>query len=232
MNETPAFDEGATTTRSVVENSAAGTNVGTAVSATDIDGDTLTYSLSGTDAANFDLDTSTGRIKTKAALDYEAKNTYSVTVEVTDGETNSGQPDTTTDDTIAVTINITDADEPPTAPDAPDVTGNSTDLKTKLDVAWTPPDMTGKPPITDYDVRYRQTSTSSATTTAAWKLHAMGTTTATSTTLTGLEGGRGYEVQVQAKNHEGASPWSDSGKAKTEDKNINPEAKIPPRRAP
>ncbi len=220
VNETPAFDEGATTTRSVQENSAAGTNVGTAVSATDIDGDTLTYSLSGTDAASFDLDTSTGRIKTKAALDYEAKATYSVTVEVTDGETNSGQPDTSTDDTIAVTINITDADEPPTAPDAPDVTGNDTDLKTKLDVVWTPPDMTGKPPVTDYDVRYKQTGT---TTWSLWQPNA--TSTATSTTLTNLEGGRGYDVQVRAGNHEGESPWSDSGKAKTEDKNIDSEFK-------
>ena len=223
VNETPAFDEGDATTRSVEENTAAGENIGNPVKATDIDGDTLTYSLSGTDAASFDLDTSTGRIKTKAALDYEARNTYSVTVEVTDGETNSGQPDTSTDDTIAVTINITDANEPPTAPDAPDVTGNSTDLKTKMDVSWTPPDMTGKPPITDYDVRYRLST--SSTSTAPWTPHAMGTTTATSTTLTNLEGGRGYEVQVQAKNHEGASPWSASGKAKTEDKNIDSDFK-------
>ena len=62
----------------MAENTAANTNIGTAVSATDPDGDTLTYSLSGTDAASFDLDTSTGQIKTKVALDYEAKNSYSV----------------------------------------------------------------------------------------------------------------------------------------------------------
>ena len=224
VNEAPAFD-GSTTTRSVAENSAAGTNVGTPVSASDKDGDTLTYSLIGTDASDFTLDTSTGQIKVKSTLDYEAKRSYSVKVNVTDGENESGQPDTNTDATIEVTINITDAPEPPTAPAAPAVTGNSTDLKTKLDVSWTPPDMTGKPPITDYDVRYRQTSTSSATTTTVWTPHAMGTTTATSTTLTGLEGGRGYEVQVQAKNHEGASPWSASGKAKTEGKNIDSEFK-------
>ena len=217
VNETPTFkDGGSTTTRSVTENSAAGTHVGTAVSASDVDGDTLTYSLSGTNASDFTIVSSSGQIKVKSALDYEAKNTYSVMVEVTDGETDSGQPDTSTDTTITVTINITDADEPPSKPDAPTVTGNSTDLKTRLDVTWTPPDMTGKPPITDYDVRYKQTGT---TTWSLWQPNA--TSTATSTTLTNLEGGRGYDVQVRAGNHEGEGPWSDSGKVKTEDKNID-----------
>ena len=51
--------------------------------------------------------------------------------------------------------------------------------------------------------------------------------TGTSTTLTGLEGGRGYDVQVKAKNHEGESPWSISSSAKTQDKNVNSEFKLP-----
>ena len=34
-------------------------------------GDTLTYSLSGTDAASFDIDASTGQLITKAPLDFE-----------------------------------------------------------------------------------------------------------------------------------------------------------------
>ena len=50
----------------MAENSAAGTNVGTAVPATDPDeGDTITYSLSGTDAASFEIGGSTGQIATK-----------------------------------------------------------------------------------------------------------------------------------------------------------------------
>ena len=104
VNEAPTFTEGDATTRSVAENTAAGTNIGTAVSATDPDGDTLTYSLSGTDAASFSIATSTGQIKTKAALDYESKTSYSVTVGVSDGSLS---------DTIAVTINVTDVNEPP-----------------------------------------------------------------------------------------------------------------------
>ena len=218
VNEAPTFTEGATTTRGVAENVVANTDIGASVTATDPDGDTLSYSLSGTDSASFSLDTSTGQIKTKAALDYEAKNSYSVTVGVSDGSLS---------DTIAVTVVVTDVNEPPAKPDAPTPTQNDDDPKTKLDVSWTAPDMTGKPAITDYDLRYRQTSTSSATTTAAWTLHSMGTTTATSTTLSGLEGGRGYEAQVLARNHEGDSPWSDSGKAKTEDKNIDSETTVP-----
>ena len=34
-------------------------------------GDTLTYSLSGTDAASFDIDASTGQLITKASLNFE-----------------------------------------------------------------------------------------------------------------------------------------------------------------
>ena len=34
-------------------------------------GDTLTYSLGGTDAASFDIDPSTGQLITKAPLDFE-----------------------------------------------------------------------------------------------------------------------------------------------------------------
>ena len=62
----PTFDDGTSTTRTVPENSAVGTNVGTVVAATDTDtSDSLTYSLTGTDSASFDFDTTDGQIKTK-----------------------------------------------------------------------------------------------------------------------------------------------------------------------
>ena len=44
-NNAPVFAEGDSTARAVAENVAAGTSIGSAVSATDADGDTLTYSL-------------------------------------------------------------------------------------------------------------------------------------------------------------------------------------------
>ena len=101
-NRAPVFTEGSTATRSVAENMPPGRHIGTAVAATDVDGNTLAYTLGGTDAASFDIDSTTGQLKTKAALDYETKRAYTVTVTASDG---------TLTDTITVTINVTDVDE-------------------------------------------------------------------------------------------------------------------------
>ena len=102
------------TTRSVAENTEAGQPVGDPVAATDEESDTLTYSLSGTDAASFDFETGTGQIKVKDALDYEGGTTnYSVTVSVHDGKDVNGNADTTEDANIDVTIEVTDVNEPP-----------------------------------------------------------------------------------------------------------------------
>ena len=102
-------------TRSVPENTTAGQPIGAPVAAVDPDNeDTLTYSLGGTDAASFDIDTSNGQLKTKDALDFDAGQTaYSVDVSVTDSKDDYDTADTLVDATIAVTINITDVNEPP-----------------------------------------------------------------------------------------------------------------------
>ncbi len=107
-NDAPTFDDGDSTTRSVPENSGANVNVGAAVTATDQDNDTLTYTLGGTDAGSFDVDDGTGQLTTKSGVSYdlEAKASYSVTVTATD-------PDNAAD-TIAVTVNLTDANDAPT----------------------------------------------------------------------------------------------------------------------
>ena len=97
------FTDGTSTTRSIAENTPAGQHIGNAVTATDADRHTLTYTLGGTDAAAFEIDATTGQLKTKAALDYETKRSYAVTVSVADG--NGGT------DTITVTINVTDVNE-------------------------------------------------------------------------------------------------------------------------
>lgn len=96
-NTAPMFADN-TTTRTIAENTAAGTNIGAPVTAMDPDGDTLTYSLRGTDAASFDIEMSTGQLMTKAALDYETKTSYMVTVTATDPDDES--------DSINVTIDI------------------------------------------------------------------------------------------------------------------------------
>ena len=90
-NRAPEFTEGDSTTRSVAENTAADTNIGTAITATDADNDTLTYTLSGTDAADFAIVSTTGQLKTSAALDFETDSSYAVTVTVFVSDSNGGQ---------------------------------------------------------------------------------------------------------------------------------------------
>ena len=109
-NSAPTFDDGDSTKRLIAENTASGTNIGLPVSATDGDsGDTLEYTLDGTDAGAFSIVSTTGQLQTSAALDYENKKSYEVTVSVSDGNEGS--------DTITVTITVDDVDEnPPTDP--------------------------------------------------------------------------------------------------------------------
>ena len=103
VNEAPNFTDGSSTTRSVAENTASGQNIGTAVAATDVDVDTtLTYTLGGTDATAFSINSSNGQLQTKAALDFETKTSYSVRITVSDGELTAS---------IDVRIDVTDVDE-------------------------------------------------------------------------------------------------------------------------
>ena len=208
-NNAPVFADTALT-RSVAENTAANTNIGAVIpAATDADtGDTLTYSMEGGDAASFAFTASTRRIKTKTgvALDHESKSSYSVTIKVEDG--NGGS------DTVAVTISVTDVDEPPTAPGAPTVAAVSGST-TSLDVTWTAPTNTGKPAIDSYDIRYRQGTSGNFT-------NGPQGATGTSGTITGLTADTLYQVQVRATNDEGDSGWSASGSATTNAANNPP----------
>ena len=129
-------------TREVAENTPAGTNLGAPVVATDR-GDVLTYSLvDGTGEESFDIDRSTGRLITKADLDFETGPTYIVTVTATDP---FGSPATS-----VVTITVTDVNEDPilTAEAASiDVAENGT----ALDDADTDDVMEGDFTVTDED---------------------------------------------------------------------------------
>ena len=91
-------------TRAVAENTSSGQNVGDTVEATDEDVSSLVYSLSGADAAAFTIDSSSGQIRTSAPLDYETKRTYRVNVVATDSSRAS--------QSVAVTINVEDVEEP------------------------------------------------------------------------------------------------------------------------
>ena len=107
-NRAPVFTDGDSTTRVVVENTASGKNIGAAVAATDADtGDKLTYTLGGPDASSFSIISTSGQLQTNAALDYETKSSYSVTVTASDGSLT---------DSIIVTVNVRNLNEAPSFP--------------------------------------------------------------------------------------------------------------------
>ena len=115
VNEPPAFPATERGTRSVAENSNAGTNVGGPVAAIDEDRDALTYTLTGTDAASFGIVSSTGQIQTKRGVTYdrEPKPTYDLTVNVSDGKDANGSADPAVDASIPVAVTLTDVNEAP-----------------------------------------------------------------------------------------------------------------------
>ena len=104
-NRAPVFREGGTVARSVAENAAARASVGSPVTASDNDGDSITYSLAGDDASLFAIGARTGQISVAqgTALDFETRSSYSVSARANDGH--NGQ------DTIAVTIAVTNVEE-------------------------------------------------------------------------------------------------------------------------
>ena len=114
VNAAPAFpdqdfntegDQSDRTSREVPENTEAGRNIGTAVRAQDEDDDLLIYTLGGPDAEFFRIGRNDGQLKTEAPLNYEARKSYTVVVTATDP---FGAMDS-----IQVTINVTDEDDPP-----------------------------------------------------------------------------------------------------------------------
>ena len=108
-NPSPVFAD-ALVTFSVAEDAATDDAVGT-VTATDPDNDTLTYSVGGTDAVEFDADfvlnATSGAItvKSDATIDHESKSSYAVTITATDTFNRT--------DTVDVTITV---DEPQVVP--------------------------------------------------------------------------------------------------------------------
>ena len=104
-NEAPVLDR-SSYSFSVSEDAANGDIVGT-VTATDEDtGDTLTYSITGGNTgAKFSIDSSTGEVTVAGTLDYATTSSYTLTLQVSDG--NGGT------DTAKVAITVTDVNEAP-----------------------------------------------------------------------------------------------------------------------
>ena len=98
----------------VAENTQASQPIGDPVTADDPEDDTVSYSLTGTDAGSFNINSSTGQIFTKDPLDYETRDTYHLAVAVTDNKDLRGNSNSAEDDSIDVTIEVEDVNEPPT----------------------------------------------------------------------------------------------------------------------
>ncbi|MCY4505251.1 MAG: fibronectin type III domain-containing protein, partial [Hyphomicrobiales bacterium] len=92
----------------------------------------------------------------------------------------------------------------PAAPAAPALMpGNA-----QLGVSWAAPSSDGGSAITDYDVRWRQTGTTSWT-----ELDDSTPSTALTATISSLTNGQSYDVEVRAQNVVGPSAWSDTAAA-------------------
>ena len=218
-------------TRTIPENTPSGVNIGAPISATDPDetgddalefGNTLTYKLGGTDAASFDIDPSTGQLITRAPLDAEGKNSYSVMVTVTDSET----PANTVQQLVTIDVTDVAGTEAPLAPAAPTVVSTGEDntdtddvdeSTTSLKVVWHPPDNAGRPNITTYAVQYKKSVDTS------FGIENLDHTfPATNATITGLEADTSYDVRVRATNSDDTGPWSFVGTGSTNKKGNSP----------
>ena len=183
-----------TVTREVNENTGANQNVGSPVTAS-TGTCTLTYTLGGADAASFEIDSSTGQIKTKSGVtyDYEAKSTYTVTVTAYHADCGTA--------TATVTINVNDVNEPPRVP-LEVVAYPVPRTYDQIFVRWTPPENAGHLDITGYDIQYKLGNYGN------WR-NGPQNVDGTSSIISGLQHGGYYYVQVRAKNDEGSGPWSE-----------------------
>ena len=197
-NSPPVFTEGRNAARSLAENTGPSINIGRPIAATDVDqGDTLTYSLGGTDAGSFDISLTSGQLRTKSGIvyDHEARAHYEVTVSVSDGEATAS---------ITVSIAVTDEDEPPDAP----VVQVDTASPVSLEVTWLAPATSGRPAVRDYDLRYKLVGESTF-------IDGPQDVSGTSASIGELIPASSYDVQVRATNAEGDGPWSASQPGET-----------------
>ena len=198
VNEPPFFDGGIRTAIEIAENSAAGKNVGQAFAATDPEGNTLTYSLSGEGSNTFAVNANGQMtVGADAVLDFEAiVSIYAVMVQVTDGLDAAGAVDVAIDDAMIVGVNVTDVAEPPGKVLFVTVTSGESGA---LLVSWEEAANSG-PPVR-YEVQYR------AEDDQAWTAQLLSSPRAR-TTIGGLVSGTRYQARVRAVNDEGEGEWS------------------------
>ena len=197
----PTFSN-ATASRSINENNAVGDNVGNAIVATDTDGDTITYEITGTNTGGFTIDPVSHKLKAGQVYNHEEKDKYTITVTATESTLDKQTTQT-------VNINIGNVSEPPAAPELPTTTHQA---QTALSYSWITPANTG-PPIERYQHRSKKTG-------SVWTLSANLSASTTTADFTGLDEGEEYRFEVRAINAEGDGAWSDTNITRTNDNNI------------
>ena len=212
VNEPPVIP--ARSTFDVDENT---TGAGTVVARDLDDGDEVTsYEITdGADRSRFSIGRTTGALVFNAAPNFESpadlassdpvnaagNNEYLVVVTAKSG---TGAREMSAQQLITVTVR--NVNEPPGRPAAPTLSASTS---TSLTVAWTAPGNLGAPDITGYDLQYMETSEISFR-------NGPQNQTGTSASITGLEAGTEYQVQVRASNAEGDSRWSEPLTASTQ----------------
>ena len=103
VNEAPYFIDNVYAARTIDENGSSGTNVAR-VHAEDLEGDSITYSITAGNTGNkFTINSSNGLIETAGALDYETTSSYTLTITATDEHSAT--------DTTTITVNVGDVSE-------------------------------------------------------------------------------------------------------------------------
>ena len=160
----------------------------------------LTHALEGADRVSFQIDRSSGQLSSRAeaTYDFETQAGYEMMVRVTEALGGMAR--------VPVVVEVTDVNEPPARPDAPEVEGVSS---RSVMVRWDEPENTG-PAIDDYDVEYRREGASEYT-------DANYDGVDREAEVEYLRQRADYEFRVRASNAEGTGEWSEPtlGRART-----------------
>ena len=175
----------------VEENSDFDIIVGT-VSANSPGGHTISYSLIGSGATNFDINSS-GEILVAGSLDYETSTEYTFEARAT---ANSNSTD------VDVRVNILNVDEPPSRASIPTLIERT---ETSISIIYTTPDTTG-PPVNSYLIQHINQRTGSVI---------VESTAVAQYTIDDLEPETGYAIKVAGVNPEGEGEYSSSLAATT-----------------
>ena len=195
-NNAPTFSSNSDSV-SVSENS---TGVIYTASATDADGDDITYSVSGgTDRGQFKIDTSSGQLRFQSAPDYEVPedankdNIYQAKIKASDGSASATM-------TLSVTVTNADDEADTTAPSEPQLISLASADASSMDVDWfgSSDDQTGSALI-EYQIH---AATTSGFTPANSTLQSSVNNTI-SATITGLDASTEYFVVVLAVDQAG-----------------------------